>query len=108
MDASAFIVVLVTVPDPDTAARIGRAVIEDKLAACVNVVPGLRSLYVFEGKFCDEAEVLCIIKTRQALYAPLRDRIKALHPYQVPEIIALPLSDGNPAYLSWLAASTRD
>jgi periplasmic divalent cation tolerance protein len=102
-----FLVVLVTVPDADTAARVGRTVVEERLAACVNIVPGLRSIYEFEGKMCDDAEALCLFKTRRALYGALRDRVAALHPYQVPEIIALPLAAGNAAYLAWLAEGTR-
>jgi periplasmic divalent cation tolerance protein len=101
-----FVLVLVTAPDADTAARIGRAVVEEKLAACVNVIPGLRSIYAWDGKLCDEAEVLCLLKTRRALYPALRDRVAALHPYEVPEIIALPLAEGNAPYLAWLAAGT--
>jgi periplasmic divalent cation tolerance protein len=102
-----FLVVLVTMPDADTAARLGRTVVEEKLAACVNIIPGLRSLYEWEGKLCDEAEVLCLFKTRRALYPALRDRLSGLHPYQVPELIAVPLAEGNEPYLAWLAAGTR-
>lgn len=98
--------VLVTVPDTETAARIGRCLVEERLAACVNMIPGLRSLYVFDGKACDDAEVLCVIKTRRALYPALRDRVTALHPYKVPEIIGLPVVEGNASYLSWLAEAT--
>ena len=102
-----FLVVLVTVPDAESAARLGRTVVEEKLAACVNVIPGLRSIYEYEGKLCDEAEALCLFKTRRALYPALRDRLAGLHPYQVPEIIALPFAEGNEPYLAWLAAGTR-
>jgi periplasmic divalent cation tolerance protein len=102
-----FVVVLVTAPDADTAARVGRTVVEERLAACVNVIPGLRSIYEFEGKLYDDSEVLCLFKTRRALYPALRDRLAALHPYQVPEIIALPVVEGNAPYLAWLAAGTR-
>jgi periplasmic divalent cation tolerance protein len=101
------IVVLVTVPDVEVGARIGRTVVEERLAACVNIVPGLRSIYQFQGKVCDDAEVLCIFKTRRALYPTLRDRLTALHPYQVPEIAALPVADLNAPYLAWLLASTH-
>lgn len=100
------VVVLCTVPDADTGARIGRALVDERLAACVNVLPGLRSIYRWEGKVADDAEALCLIKTRPALYPALRDRIAALHPYQVPEILALPLADGNAAYLAWVLEST--
>jgi periplasmic divalent cation tolerance protein len=95
-----------TAPDAEAAARLGRTLVEERLAACVNLIPGLRSIYVFEGKVCDEGETLCLFKTRRALYPALRDRIAALHSYRVPEIIALPLAEGNAGYLEWLLAST--
>jgi periplasmic divalent cation tolerance protein len=101
-----FLVVLMTAPDGDTAARLGRTVVEERLAACVNVIPGLRSIYEYGGKLCDDAEVLCLFKTRRALYPALRDRLAGLHPYQVPELIAVPLADGNEPYLVWLAQMT--
>jgi periplasmic divalent cation tolerance protein len=109
VDASSeLMVVLVTVPDGETGARIGRALVDEKLAACVNILPALRSIYVFEGKLCDEGEALCLFKTRRALYPALRDRVTALHPYQVPEVIALPIVEGNAPYLSWILAGTRE
>ena len=104
--ATAFALVLVTVPDAETGARIGRDLVEAGLAACTSVIPGLRSIYTFEGKLCDDAEALCLIKTRRDLYGRLRDRVEALHPYRVPEIIAVPLSDGNAAYLDWIEEAT--
>jgi periplasmic divalent cation tolerance protein len=103
-----FLVVLVTVPDAETGARIARALVEERLAACVNVIPGVRSIYAWEGKINDDGECLCVVKTRRALYEALRARVAALHPYEVPEVIAVALAAGNDAYLSWLAASTRD
>ena len=104
---SDFVVVLVTMPDAEVAARVGRQLVEEKLAACVNVIPGLRSIYEYGGKLCDDAEVLCLFKTRHALYPALRDRMTTLHPYEVPEIIAIPLCEGNAPYLAWLAAGTQ-
>lgn len=102
------IVVLMTAPDAETAARLARPVVEEGLCACVNVLPGVRSFYTFEGRFRDdEAEVLCLIKTRRALYPALRDRLTALHPYDVPEIIALPVCEGNAPYLAWVLDSTK-
>lgn len=103
----AFVLVLVTVPNLDVAATIARAVVDEKLAACVNIVPGLRSIYAWQGKVCDEAEVLCMMKTRRALFSALRDRVIALHPYDVPEVIALPLGDASAPYLAWLDSETR-
>jgi periplasmic divalent cation tolerance protein len=102
-----FVLVLVTMPEGETAARVGRTLVEEQLAACVNVIPGLRSIYQYGGKLCDDAEVLCLFKTRRTLYPALRDRMTELHPYEVPEIIALPLAEGNAPYLAWLLAGTR-
>jgi periplasmic divalent cation tolerance protein len=99
----AALVVLSTFPDADTAARIARALVEDQLAACVNLVPAVRSIYRWEGQVCDEAETLAVIKTTADRYAALAAKISELHPYQVPEVIALPLADGHPPYLAWLA-----
>jgi len=103
----AFVVVFVTAPNTEVAAAIAHAVVGEKLAACVNIVPGLRSIYTWQGKPCDDAEVLCIVKTRRALFPALRDRVAALHPYEVPEIIALPISDGSAPYLAWLQHETK-
>jgi len=99
----AALVVFSTFPDADTAARVARALVEQQLAACVNVVPAVRSIYRWEGKVCDEAETLAVIKTTAERYTALAARIAELHPYQVPEVIALPLADGHPPYLAWLA-----
>ena len=103
----AFVVVFVTAPNADVATTIARTLVSEKLAACVNIVPGLRSIYSWQGKMYDEAEILCIVKTRQALFPALRDRVTALHPYDVPEIIALPISDGSAPYLAWLQHETE-
>jgi periplasmic divalent cation tolerance protein len=101
-DVAAF-VVFSTFPDAETAARIARTLVDERLAACVNLLPMVRSIYRWEGKVCDEAETLAIIKTTAERYAALRARIIELHPYQVPEVIALALADGHPPYLAWLA-----
>jgi len=95
-------VVLVTAPDLDTAARLGRALVEERLAACVNLVPGLRSIYRWEGALHDDAEVLLLVKTRTDRLEALSARVKELHPYALPEVLALPASGGSPAYLDWL------
>ena len=97
-------VVFSTFPDGETAARIARTLVDEQLAACVNLVPTVRSIYRWEGKVCDEAETLAVIKTTAERYAALAAKITELHPYQVPEVIALPLADGHPPYLAWLAA----
>jgi periplasmic divalent cation tolerance protein len=101
------VVVLCTAPDEETAARLARTLVEEELAACVNVLPGLRSIYRWQGKVSDDGEVLCLMKTRRTLFATLRERIVALHPYEVPEVIALPVVEGSAPYLDWVRASTR-
>ncbi len=101
------LVVLVTTPTPERAAEIARALVEERLAACGNVVPGLRSVYRWEGKVHDDAEALLVLKTTRARFEALRDRVLALHPYAVPEVIAVPVEAGSAAYLAWISAETR-
>lgn len=105
MASSDAVVVLVTTPSAEKAAEIARAVVEEKLAACGNIVPGVRSIYRWKGEVQDDAEVLLLLKTQRKRFAELRDRILALHPYEVPEVIALPVEAGSDAYLDWIAQS---
>ena len=98
-----FLVVLVTAPTPERAAELARALVEERLAACGNVVPGVRSIYRWEGKVEDEAEALLVLKTTRARFEALRDRVLALHPYQVPEVLALRVEAGSERYLAWVA-----
>ncbi len=100
------LVVLVTTPSPERAAEIARALVEERLAACGNVVPGLRSIYRWEGKVQDDAEALLVLKTTRARFEALRDRVLALHPYEVPEVIALPVEAGSARYLAWISGET--
>jgi periplasmic divalent cation tolerance protein len=100
------LVVLVTAPDPEKAAQIARALVEERLAACGNVVPGLRSIYRWEGKVQDDREALLLLKTTRARFEALRARVLALHPYQVPEVIALAVEAGSAPYLAWIAGET--
>ena len=99
------VLVLVTAPSTDVAASIARAVVEERLAACGNVLPGVRSIYRWEGRVQDEPEVLLLLKTQRSSFPKLRDRILALHPYEVPEVVALPIEAGSDAYLDWIARS---
>ena len=103
-----FIVVFVTVPNAELASSLANTLVTEKLVACVNILPGVRSIYAWEGKVCDEPELMCVLKTRRALFPAMRERVTALHPYHVPEIIALPLVDGNVPYLAWLRDETRE
>ncbi len=100
-------VVLVTAPSAEKAAELGRALVSERLAACASVVHGIRSIYWWEGKVQDEAEALLVLKTTRARLDALRDRVLALHPYQVPEVVALPIEGGNEKYLEWLAGEVR-
>ncbi|MBF0620255.1 MAG: divalent-cation tolerance protein CutA [Candidatus Omnitrophica bacterium] len=99
------IVVLVTAKNAIEAETIARALLEKKLAACCNMIDGVRSLFHWEGKICDEREVLLIIKTRRILFNSLEKAIRAVHSYETPEIIALPITAGSAAYLKWLRES---
>jgi periplasmic divalent cation tolerance protein len=96
------LIVLSTVGKEEDAAAIARTVVEENLAACVNIVPAVRSLYRWEGAVQDERESLLIIKTTEANGPRLMDRIRALHPYQVPEILAVAVDRGDEPYLRWL------
>jgi periplasmic divalent cation tolerance protein len=101
------LVVLVTAPTAEKAAEIARALVEERLAACGNVVPGLRSIYRWEGKVQDDAEALLVLKTARDRFDALRARVLALHPYDVPEVIALPIEAGSAPYLAWIVGETR-
>ncbi len=103
---SAALLALSTCPDADSAARIARALVEERLAACVNRVTGVASTYRWQGAVHDDAEVLLLIKTTRSRFERLRARLLELHPYAVPELIALEIGAGSPAYLDWLAAQT--
>jgi len=99
-------VVLNTCPDANSAEKIARALIERKLAACVNILPGLRSVYTWKGVYKSAEEQLLIIKTTTAAYSALEQAILELHPYELPEIITVPLVAGLPAYLAWIKQTT--
>ena len=101
-----YVVVLVTAADADEAARIGRTVVEDRLAACANVVGPIRSIYRWKDAVEDAAEHLLVLKARAADFAALEARVRALHSYEVPEVLALAVAAGSAPYLGWLAAST--
>jgi periplasmic divalent cation tolerance protein len=96
------IVVLSTCANGDDAARIARALVDSRLAACVSVVPGLRSYYRWEGRIETGDEVLLVIKTSRELFAPLQSELAKIHPYELPELLALPVIEGSEDYLNWL------
>jgi periplasmic divalent cation tolerance protein len=99
------LVVLVTAPSEAAALDIGRKVVDERLAACVNVVPGITSIYHWQGQREETAEALLLIKTRPEGYAALQRRVLELHPYSVPEVLGLPVAEGAPAYVQWVRES---
>lgn len=101
------VVALCTAP-ADHSERLARAVVDERLCACVNVVPQVRSFFRWEGRTDVADEQLLVAKTTRAGFAALRDRLAELHPYDVPEVIALDVAAGLPAYLSWVVTSVRD
>ena len=96
------IVVLSTCGSAEEAERIARALVEKRLAACVNVMPAVRSFYRWKGAIEDEPELLLVIKSSRGLFDQLRAEIERLHSYEVPEVIAVPVVDGSEGYLEWL------
>ncbi|MBC8304500.1 MAG: divalent-cation tolerance protein CutA [Pelagibacterales bacterium] len=99
-------VVYITAPGEEEAAGLARALVEAKLAACVNMVSNIRSIYSWQGKIEDDKELLMIVKTQRHLFDRLAAKVKEIHSYDVPEIIALPIVGGSPDYLRWLQEST--
>ena len=100
------ILVFCTCPDEASATRIATALVEERLAACVNRIPGVESTYHWQEKICRDAEQLLLIKTVRERFDALRERILALHPYELPEVIAVGIMDGSAAYLEWITAQT--
>ena len=100
------IVCFITAPTEAEAVKIARALVEDRLAACANIVKNVRSIYAWKGAIQDDAEVLMIVKTQKALFHKLSETVLNLHSYDVPEVIALPILDGAEDYLQWLRKST--
>jgi periplasmic divalent cation tolerance protein len=96
------LVVLVTAPAGDVASSLAKTVVEDGHAACVNILPGATSVYRWEGQICEEVEALLVIKTTVSCWPSLMARIRDAHPYDVPEVIALPVVAGLEAYLGWV------
>ena len=99
--------VFVTTASQEEAARIGKALVEQELAACANIIPSVTSIFRWEGKVSEEAECLMVLKSRTDLFEDLAGTVKRLHSYQVPEIIGIPIEQGWPAYLAWVRDSTR-
>jgi periplasmic divalent cation tolerance protein len=100
------LLVLTTLPTAEKAAQIARALVEERLVACANLLPAVRSIYRWEGSVQDENEVLVVMKTRAGQVQALEAKLRELHPYQVPEMIAVRVESGYAPYLEWIAAET--
>ncbi len=101
------IAVFVTCGSEEEALRIARSLVEERIAACVNLVSPIRSIYRWEGKICDEREWLLIIKTHRDKFKDLEEKVKSLHSYSTPEVLALPILEGSAHYLKWLGETIR-
>jgi periplasmic divalent cation tolerance protein len=95
-------IAFITVPDEEMAAKIAGVLVEKKLAACVNIIPQIRSIYLWEGKVCDDKELLLVVKTKFSVFDDLKKEVQNLHTYDVPEIILLPIEAGLRDYLQWM------
>jgi len=102
-----FLLVLTTVSSEDEGRAIAQKIVEDRLAACVSELSAVRSFYWWEDRMNDEQEFILIIKTRTSLFKEVEEKIKTLHSYEVPEIIALPVLAGSEDYLEWIRQSTK-
>jgi periplasmic divalent cation tolerance protein len=98
--------VLVTVPSLEVGKKIAEGVVKNKLAACVNIIPQVTSIYEWEGKVTEDSELLLIIKTQESRFEELSSFVQANHPYDVPEVIALPIDQGSKSYLDWVKKQT--
>lgn len=98
-------VVLVTAPDEATALTLARTLVDESLAACCSLIPGIRSVYRWQGERCEDPEWFLVIKTTAPALARLTQRVIELHPYEVPEVVALPIVGGAEPYLEWVAQS---
>ena len=101
------LLVITNLPDLASAQKLAHALVEQRLAACVYLLPAVQSVYRWNNAIEEAAEVMLMIKTTMTRYATLEQAIQALHPYELPEVIALPVSAGLPAYLGWIAQETR-
>jgi len=97
-----YILVLVTTGSPEEGERIGKGLVEAGLAACCNILPEVRSIFQWKGEVCSEKEVLLLIKSKESLFNKLKESVKGLHSYEVPEIIAFPISLGSADYFKWM------
>ncbi len=101
-----YVLCLVTIDDMDKGVKIAHTLVREKVVACVNILPQIRSIYVWQGEVCDDPEILLIMKTRKELFDRLQSAVKELHPYEVPEVISFAIDQGLPDYLRWIDECT--
>ncbi|MBI4300440.1 MAG: divalent-cation tolerance protein CutA [Chloroflexi bacterium] len=101
------VLVFITAADEAEASKVADALLDAKLAACVNILPGLRSLYWWQGRRESAEEVLLLVKTTEEMLDELTQAVKSIHSYEVPEVVALPIVGGNPEYLEWIRGTVR-
>lgn len=99
--------VYITAGDKDEAGKIGKALVKSKLAACVNIIDGMNSIYEWEGELQNDNEVILIAKTREALIPELIEKVKSMHSYSCPCIVSLPIIDGNKSFLNWITEQVK-
>jgi periplasmic divalent cation tolerance protein len=103
---SEYLSIYITAPSVDVADALGRALVEERLAACVNIIPEMRSIYRWAGGIETAAEIVLIAKSRAALFKEIEERVRVLHPYDCPCLVAWPLEAGHQPYLDWIAKET--
>lgn len=103
-----YIIIYCTVPNKKEGKEIATALVSKKLAACVNMIDKMESVFSWDGEMCEEKELLLMIKTKKQLFTDVRLVIQSLHSYTVPEVIAIPITDADETYLKWIAHETRD
>lgn len=102
-----YLIVFCTVPNENAALKISQSLVAEKLAACCNIIAGLRSLFFWKEELCDESELLLVIKTKSGVYDRLEKQICSLHPYDVPEVLAFSIKKGSDDYLKWIDANVK-
>jgi len=107
MSKAEHVVILVTAKDKSEAKKIARGLLDDKLIACANLVGGVESLFRWNGKIDEASEILLVLKTKRSLFKKVASKVKALHSYDTPEVIALPVIEGSEDYLKWINASVK-
>ena len=106
--ASKYLIAVTTCPTLEIATQLANDVVEQQLAACVNIIPAIKSVYKWKGKIEHDDESLLIIKTMKQQLAPLEELVLRLHPYETPEFISMPIESGSKAYLDWITASLKN